>query len=71
MPYVEVKINLDEFSDQELVDELQRRKLEHDSGPDMETIQEIVGKIYSKRKFGLDFLKEVDDLIYNVVGRIV
>ena len=70
MPYVEVDISLDEFSDEDLLEELERRDIYIDNNTD-QTVKHLIEKIYLKRMFGLDFLKEVDDLIYRVVGRIV
>ena len=75
MPYISVDVNveLDDFSDDELVQELERRKivLDNEDNADVEDIQELVEKIYMKRLFGLDFLKEVDELIYHTLGRII
>jgi hypothetical protein len=76
MPYINVDIQVDlaEFSDDDLLEELERRKLTVDSNDndiDYELAKELIEKIYLKRMFGLDFLKEVDDLIYTVVGRMV
>lgn len=70
MPYVEVDISLDEFSDEDLLEELERRDIYIDDNTD-QSVKDLIEKIYLKRMFGLDFLKEVDDLIYRVVGRIV
>jgi hypothetical protein len=76
MPYINVDIPVDlgEFSDDDLLEELERRKLNidnHDDDVDYEIVKELIEKIYLKRMFGLDFLKEVDNLIYTVIGRMV
>lgn len=70
MPYVEVDISLDEFSDEDLLEELERRNIYKDDNTD-QSVKYLIEKIYLKRMFGLDFLKEVDDLIYQIIGRIV
>lgn len=70
MPYVEVEVDLNEFSDEELLQELERRQIELDDNSSAE-FKDLVEKIYLKRIFGLDFVKEVDDLIYAVLGRIL
>lgn len=71
MPYttVDVDVNLDEFSDDDLLEELDRRQLVSDG---INTkIKELIEKIHLKRMLGLDFFKEVDELIYEVTGRII
>ena len=70
MPYVEVEVDLNEFSDEELLQELGRRQIELDDNSAAE-FKDLVKKIYLKRIFGLDFVKEVDHLIYAVLGRIL
>lgn len=70
MPYVEVEVDLNEFSDEELLQELGRRQIELDDNSAAE-FKDLVEKIYLKRIFGLDFVKEVDHLIYAVLGRIL
>ncbi len=70
MPYVEVEVDLNEFSDEELLQELERRQIELDNNLNSE-FKDLVEKIYLKRIFGLDFVKEVDHLIYAVLGRIL
>ena len=70
MPYVEVEVDLNEFSDEELLQELERRQIELDDNSSAE-FKDLVEKIYLKRIFGLDFVKEVDHLIYAVLGRIL
>lgn len=75
MPYitVDVDVDLDEFSDDDLLEELDRRQLASDGSINTinTEIKELIEKIHLKRMFQLDFLKEVDELIYEVTGRIV
>mgnify|MGYP003350780073 CR=1 FL=1 len=70
MHYVNENVNLEEISDDDLFKEFDRRGLLPD---DYQTsvYKELVEKIYLKRLFGLDFIKETDELIYNVLGRIL
>lgn len=70
MPYVNVDINveLDEFSDDDLLDEVQRRKLLTENDVNLNV---LIEKIYLKRIFGLNLEKEIDNLIYQALGRIV
>lgn len=70
MPYITLDVDLDEFSDEDLMEELERRNLVDEKTIDSK-IKVIIEKIHLKRMFGLNFLKEVDELIYEVTGRIV
>lgn len=66
---VEVDVDLEDFDTDDLIEELDRRgELPEEFNLD---IKELVEKIYLKRIFGLDYHKEVDSLIYEVLGRIV
>ncbi len=67
--YVEVDVDLDEFSDEDLLDELESRGLGPDA-PDT-TSSELVGIIYEKRRMGKAYEQELDQLIYQVTGRII
>lgn len=64
--YVTVDVELDEFSDEDLIEELDRRGCAlTDSGT------KLVEKIYQNRRLGKDFKTELDQLIYLVTGRVV
>ena len=66
---VEVDVDLEEFDTEDLLEELDRRgELPEQITGD---IKDIVEKIYLKRVFGLDYHKEVDNLVYEVLGRII
>mgnify|MGYP003705017499 CR=1 FL=1 len=65
---VEVEVDLDDFSDQELVDELQARRL-HGVGIDT-SMHSLILSIYEKRRLGINYDGELTDLIYNTIGRI-
>lgn len=67
--YVEVDVDLDEFSDEDLLDELESRGLGADA-PDT-TSSELVGQIYEKKRLGKSYDVELDQLIYQVTGRII
>lgn len=66
---VEVDVDLDDFDDDDLIDELQRR------GKGFEvagaTPTELVETIWLKRRLGKDYERELDELIYVVTGKIV
>jgi hypothetical protein len=65
---VEVEVDLDDFDDYELIDELERRgagTLDYGNGT------EVLQSIYEKRRLGLDYQKELDQLIWLGLGRFV
>lgn len=67
---VDFDVELNDFSDEDLIDELDRRGLGADTVGDT-TSTELIKEIYAKRRLGKDFSAELDELIYNVVGKIV
>ena len=66
---VEVDVELDDFDDDDLIDELQRRGRGFEI--DSQTPTELVTKIWEKRRLGQDYQQELDELIYVAIGKIV
>jgi hypothetical protein len=73
MPEVEVwttvDVDLDDFADEDLKDEMDRRGLGaevHDT-----TATELIEAIYLKRRLGKDYQTELEQLIYQTIGKIV
>jgi hypothetical protein len=66
MPYITV--DLDDISDEELIDELESRNIEYSKDPE---IKEIVQLLYDKISTKQDYTKDLNYLIYHVLGRIV
>ena len=65
---VEVEVDLDDFDDDELIDELERRGtgvMEYGNGT------EVLQAIYEKRRLGQDYQQELDQLIWLGLGRFV
>ena len=66
---VEVDVDLDDFDDDDLIEELERR------GKGFEVVgqrpTELVEQIWQKRRLGLDYQTELDELIYVATGRIL
>lgn len=60
----EVDVDLDEFSDEELLDELESRNLS------ATVYKELITDIFHKRRVGQDYQKDLDELIYQTIGRI-
>ena len=66
---VEIDVELDDFSDDDLRDELDRRGQGLDQGSGNSA--EILTTIWQKRRNGQDYQRELDELIYDVLGKIV
>ena len=60
---VEVDVDLSEFTTEDLIDELKHRSDQY------VPTDELVETIFEKRRAGQDFSRELDDLIYNTIGR--
>lgn len=73
MPEVEVwttvDVELDDFSDEDLIDEMDRRGLGAEVADS--TATEIIEQIHQKRRLNKDYQRELDQLIYQVTGKIV
>ena len=67
MPYVSVDIDLSDIDTEDLIEELQSRRKEIE----FEIQNELVRKIYEKRRNGQDYQKELNELIYDTVGKII
>lgn len=67
MAYVEVEVTLSEFDTEELLEELELRGTEIPSFD----YAELMRKIYEKRRLNKDYQKELDELIYLTIGKIV
>ena len=66
---VEIDVELDDFEDDDLIDELERR------GRGFEVAGQapidLVRQIYEKRRLGRDYQQELDELIYVAIGRVI
>ena len=70
---VEVDVDLNDFDTDDLVEELESRgKMIGDNrvSPRGDSVA-LLTAIYEKRRMGLDYQTDLDDLIYNALGRIV
>ena len=73
MPYVykevEIDVDLDDFDDDDLIEELERRG----KGFEVATARptELVEQIWLKRRLGQDYERELDELIYAATGRVL
>jgi hypothetical protein len=77
--YTEVSVDIDDILDEidtdDLVDELKRRRIDYNTedveGDAMREVHEVLEKIWLKRREGKDYQRELDRLIYDVLGKIV
>jgi len=67
--YVEVDVELTDFSDDDLIEELESRGLGAEVFETSST--ELISQIYLKRRLGQDYQHELDQLIYQTIGRII
>lgn len=69
---VDVEVDLADIYDEDLIDELERRNLEVPGGfSDPEAAKALIIKIWHQRRCGKDYQKELDELIYASIGKIV
>jgi hypothetical protein len=66
---VEVDVDLSDFDTDDLIEELESRG--HGAEIEDSTATELIGVIYEKRRLGKDYEQELEQLIYQVTGRIV
>lgn len=73
---VDVEVDMDDFDTDDLIDELRWRghtvyknNLSVKSSPS-DDLCDLVNDIYQKRRTGVNFDSEIDNLIYNVIGRM-
>lgn len=67
--YVEVEVDLEDFDTDDLIEELESRGRGLEVGS--QTGTELITAIYQKRRLGQDYQRELDELIYLGIGRII
>ena len=65
--YIDVDVDLSDFETEDLIEELQRRK---DASSMSLYAQGILNDIYHLRRDGQDYQRELDNLIYEQLGRM-
>jgi len=69
---VEVDVDLEDFDDDDLIEELERRGLDMNTKfVDGDQMREILTQIWLSRRTGKDYQRQLDDLIYFGLGKIV
>jgi uncharacterized protein YpuA (DUF1002 family) len=67
----EVEVNLSEFDTEDLIDELESRGLDYNTKHvDGEEMRQVLESIYEKRKLNKDYQRDLDDLIWGVLGKM-
>jgi hypothetical protein len=70
MAYVEVEVNLSNFSTEELVEELKNRQYEELNDFSIPGVKTLVQRIYELKRDRKDYTYQLNALFYNVIGRI-
>lgn len=68
---VDIDVELDDFSDDDLIEELEARGYAIDGTSTPENNNELLTEIYHRRRQGRPFDQELDQLIYQILGRVV
>ena len=68
---VEVEVNLTDFETEDLIEELEDRGESMGNGTGVYDSKELLEQIWMLRRNGKDYQRQLDNLIYNVTGRIV
>jgi len=69
---VDVEVDLNDFSDEELIDHLESKGFivgDAVSSPGVDMV-EIIEVLYQQRRTGKDYQKTLDELIYHTLGKI-
>ena len=68
----EVEVDLSDFDADELIEELERRGVDYNTvGVDGDEMREVLERLWLKRRTGIDYQNELDQLIWGVLGKIV
>ena len=61
---IDVDVDLSDFADSDFIEELANRNISHGN------LEELLETIYHKRRLSQNFDKELDEVIFSVIGRI-
>lgn len=69
---VEVDVALSDFDDDDLIEEMENRGLDLNSKYiDGDSMRELLTQVWIKRREGRDYQRELDQLIWYGIGKIV
>lgn len=76
MPYkyvtAEVEVDLADFDTDDLIEELERRRLDYNTqGVDGDEMRSVLEQVWLRRRQGQDYQAQLDSLIYGVLGKLV
>jgi len=69
--YVDIDVDLDDFEDEDIIEEAERRGLAITGFRTPGDNRDLLQQIFEKRRTGQNFDRELDDLIYNGLGRVI
>jgi len=70
--WITVDVDLDDFDDEDLLDEIERRGLDLDHGyTDSDEIKRLLVSIWEKKRLDQDFTRDLEDLIYYGIGKVI
>lgn len=68
----EVEVDLSEFDTDDLIEELENRGVDYNTkGVDGDEMRDVLEQIWQRRRQGQDYQRELDQLIWGVLGRVV
>lgn len=68
----EVEVDLSEFDTDDLIEELESRGIDYNThGVDGDEMRQLLEQLWIKRRTGRDYQKELDDLIYGILGKLI
>jgi hypothetical protein len=70
MPYISIDVELDDFDDDDLIEELQSRGYSGLVNASSDTKSALM-EIYLQRRLGLSYDSLLDKLIYDVLGKVI
>lgn len=69
---VEVDVDISDFDDDDLIEELERRGLDLNTQfIDGDSMRELLTQIWIKRREGRDYQQELDNMIYYGIGKVI
>ncbi len=66
---VEVEVDMDDFSDEDLLEELESRNIQPDGWDNPENTKELVYKMYEKKRLNQNIDEELREFFWRTIGR--
>jgi hypothetical protein len=66
---VEVEVDMDDFSDEDLLEELESRNIQADGWDNPENTKELVYKMYEKKRLNQNIDEELREFFWRTIGR--